>query len=68
MIAMSPCTELVFTYDENMKPLWAQCSRCGEHMPLPPLNLEDTADIFLWFSGQFLEHKKRKHPPDKSAE
>ena len=24
---MLPCTELVFTYDQYMEPLWAQCSR-----------------------------------------
>lgn len=59
---MSTSTELVFTYDECMVPRWAQCSRCGERMPLPPLNLIDPADIILWYSGQFLEHKKLKHP------
>lgn len=31
-------------------------------MPDPPKAIGMAADVVLWFSQQFLEHKKRKHP------
>ena len=31
-------------------------------MPQPESDLTDAADIVLWFSRAFLEHKREKHP------
>ena len=54
--------ELAIRYDENLRPVSAQCSSCGLHMPPPPSDLHDTADIILWLSDHFIEHRKQKHP------
>lgn len=55
-------TELKVGYDEAMKPISASCTRCGERMLPPPSNLQTSADIIYWFSREYLEHRKAKHP------
>jgi hypothetical protein len=55
-------SELVIRYDDQVRPVSAQCSGCGQQMPAPPPTLQDSADIIQWFSVQFIEHKKRNHP------
>jgi hypothetical protein len=57
-------TELKFVYDDKMHPLSATCSGCGERMPKPPADMKDNADTIVWFSEQYIEHKKLKHPSD----
>jgi len=59
---MAPRTELAISYDDDMLPVSARCTHCGERMPKPVEGLEFPADIVLWFSVRFLEHKRRKHP------
>ena len=53
-------TELRFAYDENMRPISATCTGCGEQMAKPDPSLENSADIVMWLSEQFLEHRKEK--------
>jgi hypothetical protein len=55
-------TELAIVYNSDMFPVSASCTHCGEEMPKPDACLEFPADIVLWFSLQFLEHKRLKHP------
>jgi len=55
-------SELAIAYDRYFYPLAASCTCCGERMPDPPKAIGMAADVVLWFSQQFLEHKKRKHP------
>ena len=54
--------ELAIRYDHNLHPVAAYCSSCGLKMPTPPSDLHDSADIILWFSDHFIEHRKEKHP------
>ena len=54
--------ELTIRYDHNLRPVSSECSTCGQHMPPPPRVLHDSGDILVWFSGQFIEHRKQKHP------
>jgi len=54
-------TELQFAYDENMRPVSATCTGCGEKMPMPPRTITDSADIVMWLSQRYLEHRKLKH-------
>ena len=54
--------ELTFSYDPQMRPLSARCTRCGEQMPTHPTELKEPADAILWLSQQFIEHKRLKHP------
>ena len=56
-------SELVFIYDAEMRPVSAKCSLCGQLMQPPPSTLLDAADMVLWLSQQFLEHKRIKHSP-----
>jgi hypothetical protein len=56
-------TELEFYYDENSFPVGAKCGICGEEMPKNETDLlAPAADAVLWFSEQFLIHKRQKHP------
>ena len=41
--------ELAIRYDNNLRPTSAQCSTCGQHMPTPPSEVRDTADVLMWF-------------------
>lgn len=59
---MSMRTELAFIYDKNMRLISAKCKQCGEEMPDPSPELALPADIVMWFSVHFLEHKQHKHP------
>ncbi|WP_162601897.1 hypothetical protein [Occallatibacter savannae] len=54
--------ELTLRYDNNLHPVSAQCSACGQLMPDPPPEVIDAPDVILWFSGHFIEHKRRHHP------
>jgi len=55
-------TELVFSYDQRMRPVSAKCRLCGEGMPEPASELGAPADVVFWLAQQFVEHKKQKHP------
>ena len=57
-------TELHFDYDDRMHPIGATCSACGEWMPRPDPRLKDSAEIILWFSEKYIEHRKLKHSQD----
>ena len=57
-------SELKIEYDEAMKPISATCTGCGERMPLPPADLQNSADIIVWFSKEYIEHRKLKHSQD----
>jgi hypothetical protein len=54
-------TELAFTYDAQMHPLSARCTRCGGEMPRPGPEVDDREDIIFWFSARYVEHIKLKH-------
>ena len=54
-------TELRITYDGMMMPISGTCSGCGEMMPLPPANLQNSADVIVWLSGKYIEHRSLKH-------
>lgn len=64
---MVPRTELAISYDDDMFPVSAACTHCGEKMPKPDAGLEFPADIILWFSVRFLEHKRLKHPTSRRS-
>ncbi len=55
-------SELSFIYDPELRPVSAKCSVCGQLMPPPPSMLLDAADMVMWLSKQFLEHKRLNHP------
>jgi len=54
-------TELKISYDKAMKPISATCTVCGERMPSPPAELQNSADIIMWLSEKYIEHQKLKH-------
>jgi len=58
-------TELRFVYDDNMRPIGATCSVCGEKMPNPDPALNDSADIIMWFSQEYVAHKNEKHASNR---
>ena len=60
-------TELAISYDEDMFPVSAKCTHCGEEMPLPGVG-QSAADIILSFSVQFLMHKRQKHPDSRKSD
>jgi len=57
-------TELKINYDAEMNPASASCTACGEKMPLPPVDLKNSADVIVWFSGKYIEHRSLKHSHD----
>jgi hypothetical protein len=57
-------TELNVEYDSEMRPISATCTRCREKMPTPPADLIDPADIIVWLSEKYVEHRKLKHAQD----
>ncbi|MBS1806155.1 MAG: hypothetical protein JST28_22660 [Acidobacteria bacterium] len=61
-------TELVFSYDSMMRPTSAKCRLCGQMMPKPGTELNSSADIVLWVSERFLEHKRLEHPGEGPAQ
>ncbi len=62
MFSMRPA--LLFSYDKLMRPVSAKCKLCGEQMPEPTTELGSPADVVVWLSKQFIEHKKTKHSPE----
>jgi hypothetical protein len=61
-------TELAISYDEDMFPVSAACTYCGERMPKPVAGLRSRADIILWFAARFLEHKRLRHPTSHKSD
>jgi|KBSMisStandDraft_5_1062788.scaffolds.fasta_scaffold29187_5 hypothetical protein len=57
-------TELNVEYDGEMRPISATCTGCREKMPTPPADLIDPADIIVWLSNQYIEHRRLKHSKD----
>jgi len=57
-------TELQIDYDDRAKPMSATCTACGEKMPEPPKAIQDPADIIMWSSQKYIEHRKMKHSQD----
>jgi len=58
-------TELKFEYDDHARPISATCAACGERMPEPPPDLQNPADIIVWTSEKYIEHRKLKHSQDE---
>jgi hypothetical protein len=58
-------TELTVDYDSEMTPICATCTRCGERMPAPPVNLHGSADIIGWFGGKYIEHRQKHSQDDR---
>lgn len=58
-------TELKIIYDESMSPVSAICTACAEMMPCPPAELQNSADIIMWLSKEYIEHRKLKHRDDE---
>jgi hypothetical protein len=57
-------TELKIEYNKEMKPIRAMCTGCREAMPLAPVDLVNSADIIMWMSNQYIEHRRLKHSQD----
>ena len=57
-------SELKIEYDEAMRPISVACTACGEKMPQPPSDLENPADIIVWLSEKYIEHRRQKHSQD----
>jgi len=57
-------TELKFEYDLRAMPISAKCTACGERMPEPPEDLQNPADIIVWSSEKYIEHRNLKHSQD----
>jgi hypothetical protein len=53
--------ELEIEYDQEMTPVSGMCTACREMMPKPPADIVNSADIILWFSVKFIEHRRLKH-------
>jgi len=64
---MVPKTELAINYDDDIFPVSAVCTHCGEKMPKPAKGVKTAAEIILWFSVRFLEHKRVKHPTSRRS-
>ena len=58
-------TELDVNYDAEMKPVSGSCTACGEKMPKPPADIENSTDVILWLSKQYIEHRNHKHSQDE---
>lgn len=58
---MSLRPDLEFTYDKQGQPVAAKCSLCGATMPMPPADLELPADVIVWLSRRYIEHKAEIH-------
>jgi hypothetical protein len=56
--------EVKIDYDDEMKPVAATCTACGEKMPRPPADLKNAADTISWFSGKYIEHRRLNHSQD----
>jgi hypothetical protein len=54
-------TELKVNYDATMKPVSGSCTACGDKMPKPIDTLENPADIIMWLSEKYIEHRELKH-------
>ena len=54
-------TELRIDYDAQMRANSGSCANCGEKMPRPPAELQNSADIIVWLSEKYVEHRKLKH-------
>jgi hypothetical protein len=61
-------TELAISYDDDLFPVSAACTYCGEQMQKPAKVVKNAAEIILWFSVRFLEHKKLKHPTSRKSD
>jgi len=59
--------ELSFIYDPEMRPVSARCSLCGQLIQPPPSTVLDAADMVVWLSQQFIEHKRLRHPTPPAA-
>jgi hypothetical protein len=57
-------TELKFEYDDEAKPISATCTACGEKMPKPPRDLQNSADIIMWSAEKYIGHRNLKHSHD----
>jgi hypothetical protein len=57
-------TELKVEYNHEMKPVSAMCTGCREKMPTPGADLANSADIIVWLSNQYIEHRRLKHSQD----
>jgi len=57
-------TELKVDYNKEMKPISARCTGCREPMPTPSPDLVNSADIIVWLSNQYIEHRRLKHSQD----
>jgi len=58
---MSLRPDLAFTYDRQGQPVAAKCSLCGTTMPSPPADLTLPADVIVWLSHRYIEHKAEMH-------
>ena len=56
--------ELEIDYDQEMKPISAMCTACREMMLEPPADIVNSADIVLWLSVKFIEHRRLNHSQD----
>jgi hypothetical protein len=59
--------ELEIEYDQETNPVSAMCTACREMMPRPPADIVNSADIILWFSFKFIEHRRLKHLRDDTS-
>jgi hypothetical protein len=60
--------ELRLTFDENMRPVSAECSRCHQAIPMPGPDVRDPIDMMHWLSEQFLLHKMLHAPLPSDAQ
>jgi hypothetical protein len=44
-----------------MNPVSAACTASGEKVPLPPADVENSADIVVGLSRKYIEHRRLKH-------
>jgi hypothetical protein len=65
---MAPRTELAISYDGDLFPISAACTYCGEQMPKLAKDAKTAAEIILWCSVRFPEHKNLKHPTSRKSD
>jgi len=58
-------SELKIEYNDEMKPISATCTGCGEKMPPLPSDLQSPADAVVWLAEKYVEHRKLKHSQEE---
>jgi hypothetical protein len=54
--------ELILGYEEDAVPRSAVCCICGQQMPDPTQGPLSATECYAWYSAQFQQHVRQRHP------